>query len=234
MKTLTICIPTYNRVELLKSSIDSILNAIKFANCNVDIIISDNCSHDNTESFCLELTNNYSFIHYYKNKENVVDLNFYLAVQKSNTDFVWIFGDDDILNLNAIKIVTDAIISNHNLIVLNYDLYNNDLSHIKKSNYLNINNNLFYNNKNRLLMDFNLKLGFISCVIFERKAFLEIPLEVFDEYRPYGFPFVYSLYSTLNDNLNAIFISEPILLQRGDDLPAKLIGGINALLKEVQ
>ena len=158
MKTLTICIPTYNRVELLKSSIDSILNAIKFANFNVDIIISDNCSHDNTESFCLELTNNYSFIHYYKNKENVVDLNFYLAVQKSNTDFVWIFGDDDILNLNAIKIVMDAIISNHNLIVLNYDLYNNDLSHIIKSSYLIINTNLFYNNKNRLLMDLNLKL----------------------------------------------------------------------------
>jgi hypothetical protein len=134
----------------------------------------------------------------------------------------WLFSDDDVLNLNSIKLVYDAILSGHNLIVSNYDIYDNSLTIIKKNNYFNINNNIIYNNKNQLLIDYNLKLGFISCVIFERNNFLKLPIDIFDSYRPYGFPFVYGLYSNLNENLNAIIFSESLLVQRGADNPADI------------
>lgn len=222
MKTLSICIPTYNRVELLKISINSILNAITFADCNIEIIISDNCSTDNTQTYCLNLVEKYSFIHYYRNLENVIELNFYIAVEKAKTDYVWLFSDDDVLNLNSIKLVYDAILSGNNLIISNYDIYDNSLTVLKKKNYFNISNNIIYKNKNNLLIDYNLKLGFISCVIFERNNFLKMPIEIFDEYRPYGFPFVYGLYSNLNENLNCIIFAESLLVQRGADNPADI------------
>ena len=222
MQTLSICIPTYNRVHLLNDSINSILDAITYAECRVEIIISDNCSNDNTESYCLQLTEKYHFIHYYKNDSNVNELNFYLAVEKANTDFVWLFSDDDIMKINSIKLVYEAIISGNNLIIANYDLYDNELRKIKKTNYFTLSNDVIINDKNKLLIDYNLKLGFISCVIFERSSFLKMPIESFDQYRPYGFPFVYGLYSTLSDNLNALILSESLLIQRGANNPADI------------
>ena len=222
MKSLTICIPTYNRVLLLKESLYSIIRAIEFAKIEVKIIISDNFSTDNTKDFCINLIIQYPYISYYRNNENFNELNFYLAVEKSKSDYIWLFSDDDIMNLNSIKLVNDAIILGYNIIIANYDLYNNELDIIKKRNYFNIKDNLKYNNKNNLLVDYNLKLGFISCVIFERKAFLCMPLEVFDKYRPYGFPFVYGIYSSLKENIQAIIISEALLIQRGANSPADI------------
>lgn len=222
MKTLSICVPTYNRVELLKESINSILNSIEFSNYEIEIIISDNCSIDNTKDYCLDLIKKYHFIKYFRNDENINELNFYIAIQRSNSDYVWLFSDDDIMNINSITTVIEALDNNYNIIVANYDLYDNNLSKIMKKNYFNLEQNEVITDRNKLLSEYNLKLGFISCVIFEKKSFLSMPIEVFDKYRPYGFPFVYGLYSSLDDNLNALIISEPLLIQRGADQPSDI------------
>ncbi len=222
MKTLTICIPTYNRVDLLKETINSILKAIEFADYVVEIIISDNCSIDNTYEYCLELKNKYHYIHYFKNYENLNELNFYIAIERSKTDYVWLFSDDDLMNINSISLVIEALNNNYNFIVANYDLYDNNLLKIRKKNYFNLKQNVVITDKNILLSEYNLKLGFISCIIFERKAFLNMPIEVFNKYRPYGFPFIYALYSGLKENLNALIISDTLLIQRGADQPSDI------------
>lgn len=222
MKKLTICIPTYNRVSLLQDSLNSIITAINYAKIEVDIIISDNSSTDKTKEYCLSLINEYPFISYYLNDENVNELNFYIAITRAQTDYVWLFSDDDLMNFKSISIVNKALFSGNNLIIGNYDLYDSKLETEIKKNYFSIEKDLFYFDKNKLLMDYHLKLGFISCVIFEKKSFLKMPIEVFDKYRPYGFPFVYGLYSSFNDSLKAIVISDSILIQRGANNPADI------------
>ena len=222
MINLSICIPTYNRVELLKECVNAILKAIEFSKYNIEIVISNNCSNDKTEDYCIALTNKYKFIKYYKNHENVSELNFYIAAERANSNFVWLFSDDDILNINAIKVVCDALKSGYNFIVANYDLYDNKLMEIKKKNFLIVNKDLVLTDKNTLLTKFNLKLGYISCVIFNRQDFLEMPIETFDKYRTYGFSFVFGLYSSFKNNLKALIISEPLLIQRGANNPADI------------
>ena len=49
-----------------------------------------------------------------------------------------------------------------------------------------------------------------------------MPIEVYDKYRAYGFPFVYGLYAGLKDNLNALIIAESLLIQRGADQPSDI------------
>lgn len=52
---LSICIPTYNRAQFLKRTVESITNTKVFQETNkVEIVISDNCSTDNTEEICRE------------------------------------------------------------------------------------------------------------------------------------------------------------------------------------
>ena len=43
---LSICIPTYNRSEVLK---ESLMQLLKYEGDDIEVVISDNCSPDNTE-----------------------------------------------------------------------------------------------------------------------------------------------------------------------------------------
>ncbi len=228
---LSICIPTYNRVDFLKQSIESIICSIEFSNANVEIVISDNCSTDNTETYCKFLTQKYSFIKYFRNDENVVELNFYFCIQRASSKFVWVFGDDDLININAIGEVLNYISKGYNLLILNYSIYDEKIKNILKANYLGISKNQVINNHDQLLIRLNLKLGFISCVIFKREDYLKMPSEIYDRYRAYGFAFLYGLLNSVYNNTNAIIISNEFLLQRGVDTPANIFWWYNCFVE---
>ena len=49
-KTLSICIPTFNRVKCLRNCLESIYNAKKKSNLNFDVCISDNQSEEDVDS----------------------------------------------------------------------------------------------------------------------------------------------------------------------------------------
>ena len=52
---ISVIVPTYNRAELLRRAVQSVL---KQDSCDIEIIISDNCSTDNTSKVINELRNN--------------------------------------------------------------------------------------------------------------------------------------------------------------------------------
>ena len=84
---LSICVPTYNRCEYLRKSIESIICQPEFQNGEVEIVISDNTSNDGTELLGKEFASKYSNIRYYKNSENIVDKNFPLALGRGSGVF---------------------------------------------------------------------------------------------------------------------------------------------------
>ncbi|MBQ3834188.1 MAG: glycosyltransferase family 2 protein, partial [Elusimicrobia bacterium] len=74
---LSICIPTYNRAEYLTQILNSIVENEGFGK-DVEVVISDNCSTDNTEEVCKIFTEKYSNIKYFKqpNPTYIADQNF--------------------------------------------------------------------------------------------------------------------------------------------------------------
>ncbi len=75
---LSICIPTINRSKYLKETLDSIVTQKSFLETNqVEIIISDNASTDETQFLCNDYVLKYkNKIIYHRNEENIFDLNF--------------------------------------------------------------------------------------------------------------------------------------------------------------
>lgn len=67
---LSICIPTYNRADILDKCLELIVNNKGFSD-EVEIIISDNCSKDKTKEISLKYTGGYRNIRYYRNEENI-------------------------------------------------------------------------------------------------------------------------------------------------------------------
>ena len=58
---LSICIPTYNRAEVLRDTLEHYTSCEEF-NDEVELIISDNASTDATKSLCTEYAEQYKNI----------------------------------------------------------------------------------------------------------------------------------------------------------------------------
>lgn len=109
---LSICIPTYNRSVYLEKSIKSIIKTDEFKNGKIEIVISDNCSTDNTEEMTNNYTSKYKNIKYYKNEKNVKDLNFAIALERGSGIFRKLSNDTIIYIDDSLKYMIDTIENN--------------------------------------------------------------------------------------------------------------------------
>ncbi|WP_346711906.1 glycosyltransferase family 2 protein [Phocaeicola plebeius] len=105
---LSICIPTYNRASYLEGAILNIITDNAFGD-EVEIIISDNASTDNTEEIAKKYTQKHYNIKYYKNEENIRDKNFMLALQRGNGLYRRLFNDTLRFKERALQKMLDII-----------------------------------------------------------------------------------------------------------------------------
>lgn len=100
---LTIAIPTYNRAELLQVLLAELYLQIPFEE-QVELIVSDNASTDMTPVLIDEFIQRGMKIRYIRNSENIgPDANFLQCYEQAMGEYVWIFGDDDILIEGGLK-----------------------------------------------------------------------------------------------------------------------------------
>ena len=121
---LSIAIPTYNGSVYIREALDSIISQLEDINEEVEIVISDNASTDQTPEIIREYQRNYPFIKYFRNDEDLGGgMNFDLAVRRSTGEYVWLFGDDDILRSGAIEKVLDVLKNHHGLAAILVNWY---------------------------------------------------------------------------------------------------------------
>lgn len=105
---LSICIPTYNRAEILRRTLAKITSDKDFDE-DIEIIISDNASTDNTQQICQEFCVSYENIHYYKNDENINDANYFLVLSKGKGKYVKLSNDTISFQSGALKDIKNKI-----------------------------------------------------------------------------------------------------------------------------
>jgi glycosyltransferase involved in cell wall biosynthesis len=105
MTLLTIAVPTFERVDYLKELLPEMIKQCKpFP--EVEILINDNDSHDGTWSYIRDLGRDSSNVRAEMNLKNVGgDENFVRCVERAGGEYVWLFGDDELLCENAIKTI---------------------------------------------------------------------------------------------------------------------------------
>lgn len=124
-KLLTIAIPTYNRAEYLDKQLGWLAEAIKGYESDCEILVSDNCSTDHTQSIISKWQNilkNTTFKSN-KNSENIgVMRNIIYCLNAATTQYVWAIGDDDPIQERAVAYVISKIknINDLSLLFLNF------------------------------------------------------------------------------------------------------------------
>ena len=121
-KLLTVCVSTYNRADKLASNLKNWINLNNHKINEVELIVCDNCSTDNTNTICNTFLKKNKFT-YIRNRQNVGILgNLEICAERANGNFVWIIGDDDLVKPNAIELIVEIIKKHKNipLIYVNY------------------------------------------------------------------------------------------------------------------
>jgi glycosyltransferase involved in cell wall biosynthesis len=100
---VSVVIPTYNRVETLKRSVDSVMSQTYPVE---RIVITDNLSTDGTEEYCRELAKHDNRVVYAKADGNIVD-NWKRSAFMSTTMWTKYVFDDDWLEPRCIEALID-------------------------------------------------------------------------------------------------------------------------------
>lgn len=114
-KLLSIAIPTYNRCETLKRTLENIINQIIINGYQnlIEIAVSDNASTDDTESVVCKFQAEYpNLIVYSKNDENIIWQNIKKASDIASGKYVWFCGDDDEYFFDTVKKIINIIQTN--------------------------------------------------------------------------------------------------------------------------
>jgi glycosyltransferase involved in cell wall biosynthesis len=104
---VSIAMATYNGAKYIEEQLQSIIHQTY---SNLEIVIVDDCSKDNTVEIVEQYQQEYPFIRLYVNEQNSgVTKTFEAAIQECSGEFIAISDQDDIWELNKIEILVNEI-----------------------------------------------------------------------------------------------------------------------------
>ena len=117
---ISIVIPSNNRTELLEEAIQSIINDSSW-NSHCELCISDNSKGNGTENLILtKYTDNSQIVYRRSLDAPSLDENVNMAVSMARAEYVWIFGDDDLIVENFLsELITYLKTNSPDILILN-------------------------------------------------------------------------------------------------------------------
>lgn len=174
MIILTIAISTYNRCIFLKECLNSILPQIRD---DVNIIVSDNASTDNTQAMMAEYSSN-PFITYYRKESNTgMDGNFLNCLNKADGKYIHLMSDDDIMLPGTVNAIIECIDQdNPDLIHLNSCGFNGIFSGVENCGNARfvLTHNFITKDKNIFLNKVGIYLTFLSSIVLKNELVKQI------------------------------------------------------------
>lgn len=112
---VSICIPVYNGADFISNCLQC---CISQSYKNIEIIVCDDCSTDNTAAVIKEFSSQDSRIKYFKNEQNLgLVKNWNTTVNYANGAYIkWLFQDDT-MELNAIEQFVEAAKKGYKFII---------------------------------------------------------------------------------------------------------------------
>ncbi|MEY2371404.1 glycosyltransferase family 2 protein [Lysinibacillus capsici] len=108
---LSICIPTYNRAQILK---ETLLNVLDCVDEGIEVVVSDNNSDDNTYSIIKNLKA--PRIKYFKNQENIGAVrNIVRVLERAKGKYSLLISDEDLICNSTIPTIKKIINDSQNI-----------------------------------------------------------------------------------------------------------------------
>jgi len=108
---VSICIPTYNGGKYIEETLECVINQTYK---NIEVIITDDCSTDDTVLICKKYAEKDVRIKIYQNEKNLGLIgNWKKSIAKSNSNWIKFLFQDDLFDIDCVEIMIEAALSNN-------------------------------------------------------------------------------------------------------------------------
>lgn len=165
---LTIAIPTYNRAPFLKELLEVLAPQLRTVP-EIELLISNNCSPDETEDVVNTFRDQIPRLNYVRNSENIgSDNNFIQCFHLATGKFFFLLGDDDILLPGAIhKIKSLLQHQDPDILYLSTTPFTTDFQSHVRPDPLNRGYRVF-SDAQQFAKLVNIMFTFISCIVVNK------------------------------------------------------------------
>ena len=217
---LSFCIPTYNRANFLKDTLESIISQ---ATEEIEIVIVDGASTDNTSEIVALFQKQFSNILYHKGIQNMgVDRDMATSVELARGEYCWLMSSDDLVKKDAVAKVLSEIKSEAEIYLCNTTLADALLNPIRDANFLSNKRNsdvFVISDKLELMRYFNFAstlhtlFSYMSVLIFNRNRWCQIGFN--ESFNGSYYAHVYILFSFVKKKCTLVYIPSPLIVCRG-------------------
>lgn len=219
---LSICIPTYNRSQFIGVTLNNIISQ---CNDEVEIVIMDGASTDNTESVVQEFQERFDNIRYCRGQKNMgVDADLAKAIILAQGEYCWLMSSDDLLTSKAVSVVLSEIESGCGIYLCNRTECTKEMVPVIRQYWFprKFNDhifNLFSGDDLREYFGATNLIGaifsYIPCIIVRRMLWLSI--DGSEEFFGTGYAHVYTLLSIIKNKCKLKYIRSSLVLCRMDN-----------------
>jgi glycosyltransferase involved in cell wall biosynthesis len=183
MHKLGIYIPTRNRKADLKECVSRLIPQLK--KYGFPIYISDNNSTDGTEDTVKLLKRDYPNIKYKKNTSKLGPTfasNLISVLSMGDTEFAWLFGDDDLVKEHAIDEIVKNLDEGYDFLQINIEVWNGTFSRRFERMKIRASEDLIYQKRDHAAVLVNAKEGYAGYLggIITRTQYLKKELKKMD------------------------------------------------------
>lgn len=233
-KKLSISIPTFNRADYLIECLDSVICSANNFLDDVEIVIIDNHSEDNTEELVKIYQNKFSIIRFIRNESNIgFDRNIMRCIEAASGEYVWLIGDDDRIQSEAIEKILYVLNQNNDLsmVYVNHSVYDKKMINVIETSSVRNKTDILFANANDCLKSVGVRLTLISTLVLNRSLCLAV--EHKDKYIGFGFIHLYIALSILPAH-KSYLIADPLVMQRSGNTASGIdINYFDVFVKEI-
>lgn len=174
----SICIPQYNRIEYLIKSLDELQDQ---SYSNFEVIVSDDCSQDDTTNQIIEYikTSKYPITYFRFDQNQGYDRNLRKSMELAVGDYCFVLGNDDTLaHSHVLRDLKDFLVKNNlpDLGFCNYQEYSNDKIVTRRA----LESKIIGSGPEIGLKNYSC-FSFVAGLIFKKSTFDQYNTEIFDK-----------------------------------------------------
>jgi len=218
---LSVCIPVYNFGSFIGETLESI---IRQATDEIEIVVVDGASTDNTEDIIRDVQRTFPRLHYHRlDKKGGIDRDMARSVELAHGEYCWLFGGDDIMLPGAMDDIVNQLREEHDIYLCESILCKADMAPIKKHHLLDVDQaRVFDLGDPAVRADYFKRarntaafFSFCSSLIFKKSRWDAVVMD--DQFIGSHWDHVARFFRMIPKGLRVKYLPEPHLSKRGEN-----------------